>query len=180
MGSSILVNFPVQNIIRNVLQREKSVDIGALTKTETEIKTETATATRKDIEVCADSKGIDNKEEVGEEETGEEKVEKKEVENELESEINLKRNRSTVSTSSMQLPLLHERISKLTLLRRICQVIGLRIVSRDYDFSSSSPFGDDDIVSLIPMVSRAEWSRVEYNIVQNFILLYRILRYCIV
>ena len=56
MESFILVNFPVQNIIRKVLQREKSVDIGALTKTETEIKTETATATRKDIEVSTDSK----------------------------------------------------------------------------------------------------------------------------
>ena len=158
MGSFILVNFPVQNIIRNVLQREKSVDIGTLTKTETETKTETATATatRKDIEVSTDSKGIDNKEEVGKEEIGEEKVEKKEDEKQLESGINLKKNRSTVSASSMQIPLLHERISKLTLLRRICQVIGLRIVSRDYDFSSSSPFGDDDIVSLIPMVSRVE------------------------
>ena len=171
MGSFILVNFPVQNIIRNVLQRENSVDIGTLTKTETEIntetetetetKTETETATRKDIEVCTDSKGIDNKEEVGEEEIGEEKVEKKEDEKELESGINLKKKRSTVSTSLMQLPLFHERISKLTLLRRICQVIGLRIVSRDYDFSSSSPFGDDDIVSLIPMVSRVEQSRAE-------------------
>ena len=100
-------------------------------------------------------------------------MEKKEDEKKLESEINLKKNRSTVSTSSMQLPLLHERISKLTLLRRICQVIGLRIVSRDYDFSSSSPFGDDDIVSLIPMVSRVEQSGVEWSII-----LYRILYYC--
>ena len=52
------------------------------------------------------------------------------------------------------LPFLHTRISRHTLLRRMCQVAGLRVVSRDLDFSAPNPFTTDDIVSLVPLVSQ--------------------------
>ena len=53
------------------------------------------------------------------------------------------------------LPFLNPRVSRLSLLRRMCQVAGLRIVSRDLDFSVPSPFTLDDIVSLVPLVSHS-------------------------
>ena len=53
------------------------------------------------------------------------------------------------------LPFLNPRVSRLSLLRRMCQVAGLRIVSRDLDFSVPCPFTLDDIVSLVPLVSHS-------------------------
>jgi hypothetical protein len=49
-------------------------------------------------------------------------------------------------------PLLSSRISRVTLLRRICHVTGLRVISRDYDFEALNPFGIEDIVTFIPLV----------------------------
>ena len=56
------------------------------------------------------------------------------------------------------LPFLHDRITRITLLRRLCQIAGLRIISRDYDFSSPHPFSRDDIVSVVPLVKSAQQS----------------------
>lgn len=56
------------------------------------------------------------------------------------------------------LPFLNDRITRLTLLRRLCQIAGLRITSRDFDFSSPHPFSRDDIVSVVPIVRSAQQS----------------------
>ena len=54
------------------------------------------------------------------------------------------------------LPFLNDRITRLTLLRRLCQIAGLRITSRDFDFTSPHPFSRDDIVSVVPIVRSAQ------------------------
>ena len=54
------------------------------------------------------------------------------------------------------LPFLNDRITRLTLLRRLCQIAGLRITSRDFDFSSPHPFSRDDIISVVPLVRSAQ------------------------
>ena len=140
----MLVTFPVKDIIGNVSQGHDDAYMGISRKTETETEIET----KEDTKIGSYDDKDDNKENL-EKVEAKEKVEKKE----RETLINLKKNRSMTANLSTQLPVLSERISKLTLLRRICQVTGLRILCRDYDFSSSSPFGSDDIVSLMPMVS---------------------------
>lgn len=43
------------------------------------------------------------------------------------------------------------RLSRPALLRRICQLSGLVIRNKDYDFSSQTPFEIDDLISLIPL-----------------------------
>jgi len=48
------------------------------------------------------------------------------------------------------------RISGATLTRRVCQVCGLRLLTRDYDFSVSSPFAIGDVHSLLPVVKTSE------------------------
>ena len=53
----------------------------------------------------------------------------------------------------LSLPLLDPRISRVTLLRRMCQVLGLRVISRNFDYSSATPFRVDDILSVVPLVS---------------------------
>ena len=58
----------------------------------------------------------------------------------------------------LSLPFLHDRITRITLLRRLCQIAGLRIISRDYDFTSPHPFCRDDIVSVVPLVKSAQQS----------------------
>jgi tetratricopeptide (TPR) repeat protein len=60
------------------------------------------------------------------------------------------------TTSSKDVPLLGDRVSRMTLLRRICQVAGIRVIAKNYDFSSSSPFDPLDIVSLTPLVKTCE------------------------
>ena len=142
--SFMLVTFPVKNNVGNILQGNNDAIMKLLRKIETENEIETEDGTK--IGLYDDKE--DKKENV-EKEEAKEKVEKKE----RETLPNLKKNRSMTANLTTQLPLLSERISKLTLLRRICQVTGLRILCRDYDFSSSSPFGSDDIVSLMPLVS---------------------------
>ena len=49
--------------------------------------------------------------------------------------------------------LLDQRVSRITLLRRLCQIGGLRVLSRDIDFSLYSPFTADDIITVVPLVS---------------------------
>ncbi|KAG7393546.1 hypothetical protein PHYPSEUDO_007383 [Phytophthora pseudosyringae] len=44
------------------------------------------------------------------------------------------------------------RVSKSVMLRRLCQRLGLRVVSRNYEFSSSSPISLDDITGVVPVV----------------------------
>ena len=51
---------------------------------------------------------------------------------------------------------LADRISPLTLLRRMCQLLHLKIAVRDYDFESSSPFQLTDIVDLLPNLKSCE------------------------
>lgn len=52
--------------------------------------------------------------------------------------------------------LLDHRVSRITLLRRLCQIGGLRVLSRDIDFSLSSPFTADDIITVVPLVSHQQ------------------------
>jgi protein TIF31 len=47
------------------------------------------------------------------------------------------------------------RTCKPALLRRVCQRIGLRIVSRKYHFSSAAPFSIDDIYAVVPVVKHS-------------------------
>ncbi|KAG7401247.1 hypothetical protein PHYBOEH_002431 [Phytophthora boehmeriae] len=49
------------------------------------------------------------------------------------------------------------RVHKTVLLRRLCQRLGLRVVSRNYDFSSScaSPISLDDITGIVPVVKNS-------------------------
>jgi protein TIF31 len=48
------------------------------------------------------------------------------------------------------------RIHRYTLLRRICQLNGIRLNNRDYDFASSTPFAIDDLVALVPILKTCE------------------------
>jgi hypothetical protein len=54
---------------------------------------------------------------------------------------------------SVAVQLLDPRISRITLLRRLCQIGGLRVLSRDIDFSLCSPFTADDVITVVPLVS---------------------------
>uniref|UniRef100_K3X426 CLU central domain-containing protein n=1 Tax=Globisporangium ultimum (strain ATCC 200006 / CBS 805.95 / DAOM BR144) TaxID=431595 RepID=K3X426_GLOUD len=47
------------------------------------------------------------------------------------------------------------RVHKTVLLRRLCQRNGLRVVSRNYDFSSREPFQIDDITGVVPVVKHS-------------------------
>jgi protein TIF31 len=44
------------------------------------------------------------------------------------------------------------RIVKIALLRRVCQKVGIRVVSRDFDFSSKEPISAGDILDVVPVV----------------------------
>ncbi|CAN0537643.1 unnamed protein product, partial [Laminaria digitata] len=44
------------------------------------------------------------------------------------------------------------RTHKLPLLRRVCQRLGLRVVSRAYDLGQPGPFALEDIVGVFPVV----------------------------
>ncbi|RMX66916.1 hypothetical protein KXD40_005794 [Peronospora effusa] len=44
------------------------------------------------------------------------------------------------------------RVNKTVMLRRLCQRLGLRVKSRNYKFSSSSPINLDDITGVVPVV----------------------------
>lgn len=45
---------------------------------------------------------------------------------------------------------LSSRISPLFLLRRVSQLCGLRVATREYDFSCSTPFSLEDLIGLVP------------------------------
>lgn len=49
-----------------------------------------------------------------------------------------------------------QRISKPTLLRRICQVCGVCIAGKSFDFSSGAVLSPDDVVSLVPVTTSCE------------------------
>lgn len=48
------------------------------------------------------------------------------------------------------------RLSKLSILRRICQICGIRITCRDYDWSISTPFNENDIQDIVPLVKTCD------------------------
>jgi len=51
---------------------------------------------------------------------------------------------------------LSPRISRSTLLRRVCQVCGLRILCKKYDFLSAHPFMPADVQEIYPLVKNCE------------------------
>ena len=59
---------------------------------------------------------------------------------------------------------LGDRLSRLSVLRRICQVIGLRVITKDYDFKATASshdlskgvFSTDDIMGLVPLFKSCE------------------------
>lgn len=53
-------------------------------------------------------------------------------------------------------PLLSPRVSRITLLRRICHITGIRVISKDYDFEAANPFEVEDIVTVIPLIKTSE------------------------
>lgn len=58
--------------------------------------------------------------------------------------------------SDASAPVISARINKYTLLRRICQQIGCRVLSRDYDFNTSYPFKDSDVIAMTPTIVSCE------------------------
>lgn len=48
------------------------------------------------------------------------------------------------------------RLSKLSILRRICQICGIRVQCKDYDWSVPSPFSESDIYDVVPLVKTCE------------------------
>jgi protein TIF31 len=52
--------------------------------------------------------------------------------------------------------LFSKRLSKLSILRRICQICGIRIQCKDYDWNVPSPFAEADIQDIVPLVKSCE------------------------
>ncbi|CAM9700538.1 unnamed protein product, partial [Sphacelaria rigidula] len=52
----------------------------------------------------------------------------------------------------LQDPKMAYRAHKLPLLRRVCQRLGLRVLSRGYDFDTPEPFALEDVVNVSPVV----------------------------
>jgi protein TIF31 len=50
----------------------------------------------------------------------------------------------------------HQRISPMSLLRRLCQLSGVRISAVHYDFSHSTPFTTENIVDIVPVAKSCE------------------------
>ena len=57
---------------------------------------------------------------------------------------------------SLTASFLRSRVAPVTLLRRICQVTGVRVISRDYHFTKGGLFCANDIMSLVPKVVTSE------------------------
>lgn len=57
------------------------------------------------------------------------------------------------STENEDIPL--GRAHKNVLLRRLCQRLGLRVASRNYDFAIAQPFGLNDITGIVPVVKHS-------------------------
>jgi protein TIF31 len=51
---------------------------------------------------------------------------------------------------------LSSRVSRVSLLRRVCQSCGIRVLCKEYDFGSSTPFISSDIQELFPLVKNCE------------------------
>ena len=49
-----------------------------------------------------------------------------------------------------------QRLSKLSILRRICQICGIRIQCKDYDWNLPTPFTETDIQDIVPLVKSCE------------------------
>lgn len=86
----------------------------------------------------------------------EEEVEEEVMEGNEKKMKMVKRKRPVVENSTTDF--LHPRINKVALLRRICQQAGLRVLTRDYDFTSATPFAVDDILGMMPRVKSGEAS----------------------
>lgn len=70
--------------------------------------------------------------------------------------FNVSLNPATAATADVNLAFLHSRISLPTLLRRICQSAGLRIATRNFDFTSPTPFNVSDVCGLVPKIKSCE------------------------
>lgn len=62
----------------------------------------------------------------------------------------------TETPSSPNLFTFSRRLSKLSILRRICQICGIRLQCKDYDWSVPSPFAESDIYDVVPLVKTCE------------------------
>ncbi|KAL1292751.1 hypothetical protein HN51_053310 [Arachis hypogaea] len=54
-----------------------------------------------------------------------------------------------------------QHLRKLSILRGLCQKVGLELVSRDYDMESSKPFSKYDVISLVPVCKHVGCSSVD-------------------
>lgn len=79
----------------------------------------------------------------------------KKIEKEIKSrfDYNLTLWNREEDVDSAEVPL--GRVHKTVLLRRLCQRNGLRVVSRNYDFSSTQPFSIEDITGIVPVVKHS-------------------------
>lgn len=62
----------------------------------------------------------------------------------------------STNTADISLDFFRSRITSATLLRRICQVAGIRVATKSYDFASATPFSAEDIISLLPKTKSCE------------------------
>ncbi|RDX66608.1 Protein TSS, partial [Mucuna pruriens] len=54
-----------------------------------------------------------------------------------------------------------QHLRKLSILRGLCQKVGLELFPRDYDMESNKPFGKNDIISLVPVCKHVGCSSVD-------------------
>jgi protein TIF31 len=75
----------------------------------------------------------------------------KEIKNRFDYDLSLWNREEEVDSEEIPLG----RVHKTVLLRRLCQRNGLRVVSRNYDFTSTQPFAIDDITGVVPVVKHS-------------------------
>lgn len=75
----------------------------------------------------------------------------KEIKNRFDYDLTLWNREEDVDSAEVPLG----RVHKTVLLRRLCQRNGLRVVSRDYNFSSTQPFTIEDITGIVPVVKHS-------------------------
>ncbi|KAG5000872.1 hypothetical protein JHK87_021944 [Glycine soja] len=54
-----------------------------------------------------------------------------------------------------------QHLRKLSILRGLCHKVGLELFPRDYDMESSKPFGENDIISLVPVCKHVGCSSID-------------------
>lgn len=75
----------------------------------------------------------------------------KEIKNRFDYDLTLWNREEDVDSAEVPLG----RVHKTVLLRRLCQRNGLRVVSRNYDFTSTQPFSIEDITGTVPVVKHS-------------------------